>query len=365
FDKPYPLPRQIAFMDEIVLRHTDNFFTLTFSAMSFTQPELNRYRWQLEGIDPAWVEGGNRHSVSYTNLPPGSYTFRVMAANNDGYWSEKPLTLRIRILPAWWQTIWFKVFLALIAGIAGYTLYRSQIRRIRQSAENSRLAAAFAQEKAELNQRLTETEMTALRAQMNPHFLFNVLMSIDRYLLENSPQLASAFLTKFSRLIRLVLENSHSDQVILAQELEALRLYLELETLRFKEKVQWHFDIDPDIDLQYMRIPPMLIQPFVENAIWHGILHKEAGGHVLITLRQPTENLLQVTIEDNGIGRAKAAELKSRSVLRHKSFGMQLTQERLDMIFRRYEQEARIMVTDLTDAEGLACGTRVVVDIPV
>ncbi|MDX2283570.1 MAG: histidine kinase [Bacteroidia bacterium] len=367
FDKPYPLPRQIAFMDEIVLRHTDNFFTLTFSAMSFTQPELNRYRWQLEGIDPAWVEGGNRHSVSYTNLPPGSYTFRVMAANNDGYWSERPRTLRIRILPAWWQTWQFKALMLLAAGLAAFWLYRSQIARIRARAATEKKEAELAQEKSELLLRLAEAETSMLRAQMNPHFLFNVLVSIDRFLLENAPQSASEYLNKFSRLIRLVLEHSGQDRVALGSELEALRLYLELETLRFKEKIRWVLDIDPEIDLEFTLVPPMLLQPFVENAIWHGLLHKETGGTVRIVLRLlPGSELLRVQIEDDGIGRAQAEALKSRSASRRKSFGTQLTQERLAILAKMYSTEqSRIEIEDLVDESAAGCGTRVIIEFSV
>jgi two-component sensor histidine kinase len=362
------MARQVNFVEEIVLKHSDNFFTITFSAMNFTQPWLNRYRWQLEGIDPAWVEGGDRHSASYTSLPPGIYTFRVMAANNDGYWSETPRTLRIRILPAWWQTWLFKAALLLLAALMAGWIYRSHIARIRAKAAAEKKEAEQAQERSELLLRLAEAETSMLRAQMNPHFLFNVLVSIDRFLLENAPESASEYLNKFSRLIRLVLEHSGQDRVPLGSELEALRLYLELETLRFKDKISWVLEIDPEIDLEFTFVPPMLFQPFVENAIWHGLLHQEAGGTVRISLRLlPEAQLLRVLIEDDGIGRAAAAALKSRSASRRKSFGTYLTQERLSILAKMYSSESpsRIQIFDLTDEAGAPFGTRVLIEIPV
>ncbi|MEO8772446.1 MAG: histidine kinase, partial [Ferruginibacter sp.] len=131
-------------------------------------------------------------------------------------------------------------------------------------------------------QKIAETEMTALRAQMNPHFIFNCLNSIKLYTLENDSQTASEYLTIFSQLIRLVLENSRSEKVTLQKELETLRLYIELEAMRFKDKVKYQININPEIDQQYIDIPPLLLQPYVENAIWHGLMHKKEGGNICI-----------------------------------------------------------------------------------
>ncbi|HEY0111194.1 MAG TPA: histidine kinase, partial [Fibrella sp.] len=153
-------------------------------------------------------------------------------------------------------------------------------------------------------QKLAETEMTALRAQMNPHFIFNCLNSIKLYAIENDPAKAAEYLTKFSRLIRLVLENSRSERVTLQNELDALRLYLDMEAMRFKDKLSFQISVAEIIDPEFVEIPPLLLQPYVENAIWHGLMHKLEGGRVEVLVEQPQEDQLRITITDDGIGRA-------------------------------------------------------------
>lgn len=213
------------------------------------------------------------------------------------------------------------------------------------------------------DQKLAEMEMTALRAQMNPHFIFNCLNSIKLYTTDNDSAKASAYLTKFSRLIRLVLENSRSERVTLKNELEALELYLDMEVMRFKDKLKFTIDVVPDLDTDMVEIPPMLIQPYVENAIWHGLMHKKEGGSVQIKVDQPRTNHLHITITDNGIGRKKAASLKSKTATVNKSFGMKVTDERIVLINQMYRTNANVRVNDLMDAEGNAAGTEVMLEI--
>ena len=214
-------------------------------------------------------------------------------------------------------------------------------------------------------QKIAETEMTALRAQMNPHFIFNCLNSIKLYTLENDSQTASEYLTIFSQLIRLVLENSRSEKVSLQKELETLRLYIELEAMRFKDKVKYQINISPEIDQQYIDIPPLLLQPYVENAIWHGLMHKKEGGNICINVSLPSEQCLQIEITDDGVGRKLAAEYKSKSATRQKSFGLKMTSERIDIINQVYHINADVMIVDLKDGMNNACGTKVIIKIPV
>jgi hypothetical protein len=217
----------------------------------------------------------------------------------------------------------------------------------------------------EFEQKLADTEMTALRAQMNPHFIFNCLNSIKLYTLQHDADKASDYLSKFSRLIRLVLENSRSALVPLQNELEALQLYIELEAMRFKQKVRFTISIAPTIDQRYVCIPPLLIQPYAENAIWHGLMHKPAGGTITVVVSQPQDNLLHVEITDDGVGRQAAAELKSKSAGTHKSFGMQVTADRIKMINQLYNLHTQVLVVDLMDSSGEPCGTKVILTIPV
>jgi sensor histidine kinase YesM len=217
----------------------------------------------------------------------------------------------------------------------------------------------------EFEYKIAEMEMTALRAQMNPHFIFNCLNSIKLYTLENDSQTASAYLTKFSQLIRLVLENSRSEKVSLQKELETLKLYIDLEAMRFKNKVNYQISAAPHIDQQYIEIPPLLLQPYVENAIWHGLMHKPEGGNITIAVTQPEEYLLHIEITDDGVGRAMAMEHKSKSATRQKSFGLKMTSERLDAINHIYQTKTEVKIIDLKDADGNSSGTKVIIEIPL
>jgi sensor histidine kinase YesM len=211
--------------------------------------------------------------------------------------------------------------------------------------------------------KIAETEMTALRAQMNPHFIFNCLNSIKLYTLENDSQTASEYLTKFSQLIRLVLENSRSEKISLQKEIETLMLYIDLEAMRFKEKVKYKINLDPEIDSNYIEIPPLLIQPYVENAIWHGLMHKPEGGNVIINIAQPTEYMIVIEIIDDGVGREKALEYKSKTATRQKSFGMKMTSERLEAINHIYQNKTNVKIIDLKDENNVGIGTKVIIEI--
>lgn len=241
------------------------------------------------------------------------------------------------------------------------TIRTQEIEAKNQLLEDRRIQ----QLQTEFEHKLADTEMTALRAQMNPHFIFNCLNSIKLYTLQNETDKASDYLTKFSRLIRLVLENSRADRIPLQNELEALRLYSDLEAMRFKQKVRVSIHVDPDIDQHEATIPPLLLQPYVENAIWHGLMHKMEGGTVTVNVTQPTDNQLHVEVTDDGVGRARAGELKSKSAGNRKSFGMQVTADRIRMINELYNTQTQAQIFDLIAPDGKPLGTKIVLDIPV
>ncbi|RYY23357.1 MAG: hypothetical protein EOO04_14430, partial [Chitinophagaceae bacterium] len=215
----------------------------------------------------------------------------------------------------------------------------------------------------EFQQQTTELEMQALRAQMNPHFIFNCLSSINRFILINKTEEASDYLTKFSRLMRMALHNSEKSLITLDTELQALRLYLDLERLRFKNAFDYSITFVNTIDLNAVHIPPMLIQPFAENAIWHGLMHKTGMGKLEIGLC--TENrTLNCTIADNGIGRRMAGAIRRRSGKNDKSMGVEITSGRLALLNKSKNEPALFNVEDLVDAEGNDCGTRIMLKIP-
>ena len=214
-------------------------------------------------------------------------------------------------------------------------------------------------------QRMADAEMQALRAQMNPHFIFNCLNSINRYIVKSDQATASLYLTRFAKLIRLILDNSNSKNVILANELEALKLYIEMEALRFDKKFDYIIHVSPDVNSDSIEVPPLIIQPYVENAIWHGLLHKDVAGRLTISVSMSSDSMLQCVIEDNGIGRSLAGELRSKSATTRKSLGMKLTEDRISLVNKHTTMNASVDIEDITLPNGQAGGTKVIIKIPV
>ncbi len=213
--------------------------------------------------------------------------------------------------------------------------------------------------------KMVEVEMQALRAQMNPHFIFNSLNSINRYIVKSDSATASLYLTRFAKLIRLILDNSNNKSITLSNEIQALSLYIEMESVRFEKKFTYNIHVDDSIDADSVYVPPLIIQPYAENAIWHGLLHKEDAGHLNIEISRKNGQMLQCIVEDDGVGREKARELKSKSVSSKKSLGMKLTENRLGLLSKHAVTENLITIEDVKDVEGNASGTRVVLNIPV
>ncbi len=218
--------------------------------------------------------------------------------------------------------------------------------------------------KAEFEHQLSEIQMQALRAQMNPHFLFNSLNSIKYFAISKSKDETAAYLSKFSLLVRAILNNSKSRTISLKDELDALQLYIEIEHLRLDGKFDYQIDIDSGIHIKQAQIPPMILQPYVENAIWHGLMHKDGRGKLLVQVKDMGHQI-QCIIEDNGIGRLKASEFRGKQTDHKKSVGMQITSDRIALINRIYQIDTQVHVIDLMDEHGTATGTRVVINIPL
>jgi tetratricopeptide (TPR) repeat protein len=218
--------------------------------------------------------------------------------------------------------------------------------------------------KTEFNKQLAQAETKALRAQMNPHFIFNCLNSINSYVIDQKHETASDYLIKFSKLIRLILDNSRSETIAIEKELETLRLYVLLESARFDNKFACVYTIAEDVNTSTIMIPPMLLQPFVENAIWHGLMQKEDQGTIIIEIKKADEEFLNISIIDDGIGREKASELKSKTAT-HKSHGLKVTSQRIEMMNKLNSTGAKVHIFDLKDDQGNATGTKVELIIPI
>ena len=245
---------------------------------------------------------------------------------------------------------------------------RSGMMKVRKQTKkpNGRLAwrALVEELKAErqlleTNRRVAETKLMALRMQMSPHFVFNSLTSINSFILLKDTDRASDLLTKFSRLMRQVLDNAKTEWVSLRKELQALQIYVELEQLRCDRKFEVQFAVSDDLNLDIIHVPPLVTQPYVENAIWHGLLLKKEGiASLQINCRQEQHKLI-IEIHDNGIGRTASTHLRPNFLTSHKSEGIKFMEERLRLVNERYGADARITIVDNYQAEGVAAGTSV------
>lgn len=217
----------------------------------------------------------------------------------------------------------------------------------------------------EANKHTLQLELRSLRAQMNPHFIFNSLSSIHRYIWSNNQEEASDYLTKFSKLMRMILDNTQHTFIPLNKELESLRLYLDLERLRCNDVFDYRIEVNEGINEEEVMVPPMIIQPYVENAIWHGLVHKSGKGILDIIVGLNNRTLI-CSVTDNGIGRRKAMEIKEKKGQVHRSMGMKVTEGRIELIRKiNNNRDTNVTITDLEDEQGEPAGTRVVIMLPV
>ena len=278
----------------------------------------------------------------------------IMAKENE---IQKKETLRQSIMK--WAFFIGLVLLGVVTGLVFYIL--------RQKLKNQHVISTKDKYIREMSykQQMSELEMKALRAQINPHFIFNCMNSINQMILEKKGQKASSYLTKLSKLIRLILEHVDEPDVTLKDELSMLETYIMLESLRFNGKINYQLNIGPDIDTENTFLPAMVLQPFVENAIWHGLMPKKEKGAGLITITiEQAKGKLMCLIEDNGIGREKSLQLQQKSVFKRKSLGVKITEERLKLISKEVKQQL-VRIIDLKDTLGHALGTRVELYIPL
>jgi len=354
FDKEFDSSRDFVNSGTIELNYQQNFFSFEMTALSFDHPEKNQYAYKLEGFDRETINNGTNRFASYTNVPPGNYVLHIIASNNDGKWNWKGKKINIVIKPPYWKTKWFQLLLLTGAFSFIYYLYSRRVSQIRKLAEDE----------TNINKQISAAQLTALRAQMNPHFIFNTLNAIQQLISESDKEKALNYLSKFSKLIRLVLQNSGNQTNSLADELIMLEYYLELESLRFTNKFTYHFSIDHRIPKESTDIPTMLLQPYIENAVIHGLLNKKSQGHLEITL-ELREQVLMCTIEDNGIGRQASGIINDSKSMHHESLGMKVTEERINMIQKSSNTQVEVEILDLKDTFGNPSGTKVIIKIPI
>jgi ligand-binding sensor domain-containing protein len=334
---------------QLTLQPDHNSFSVDFDVVNYDLISSNQYFYKLTPGNPNWRQSESGHLTFY-NLQPGTYTLEVRGASKLTGSFTNTDTLDITVDPWWYQSTWFRIgSLVLLCGLAWY-LVRYRIRAVRKDA-------AF-------RQKMSEMEMTALRAQMNPHFIFNSLNSIENFIMQNEKRLASDYLNKFATLVRMILENSRTQAVPLVQDMEAMQLYVDLERLRFENKFCYLTDIDEVLLKGDYRVAPLLIQPFVENAIVHGLAPSDKPGLYLKITARLRDDFIHYTIEDNGIGRTESMAYARKYRPSHKSLGIGISRERIDLINRKHGTAGTLDIIDLYD-DYQPAGTRVVLTINI
>jgi ligand-binding sensor domain-containing protein len=337
----------------IRLPYTENFFSIEFSGLDYTNSSKNLYRYKLDNYDEGWVfASASQRRAEYRKVDPGSYRFLVTGSNNDGIWNQAGINLTIIISPPWWKTWIFRVFFILVLILLLWSAIILRIKSIKRkhSVEKKMLT---------IEKQVFELEQKALRLQMNPHFIFNSLNAIQNFVLLNDTDKAVNYLAKFSHLMRMILANSTASFITLKDELRALTYYMDLEKLRFDDKFDYQIIRDPAIDEEFVEIPPMLFQPYVENAIIHGFVNSPNPGVLEIILKRQNSGTLLCVIHDNGIGREKAIEIRDKSGIKRQPKGMIITQERIEIFNKQSNKNFSVKIIDLKDENGEAAGTRV------
>jgi len=347
YNQNYQTTKILPLLDKIELKKDQNFFSFDVSAFDFNSAGDIEYSYKLEGFDNEWVDMRKARTGSYTNVPGGKYILKIRARNNNSDWKESPQVIQVIIEKKLWQQAW--LYLACVLALAGifFIIYRNRVDAVRREAKL----------KSSYEIKLNELENSALRAQMNPHFIFNSLNTINFFINANQPEEANFYITRFSRLIRKILDHSREKSILLSDELELLKLYLELERIRFSERFDYKIRLQ-EIETEEVEVPPLILQPFVENAILHGILPGEKQGHIQITL-EADSNLLHVHIVDNGIGRERSRQINSARDQAHKSHGMDITLKRIMLFNERHGLHHDIVYEDLVDDRGEVAGTKV------
>ena len=337
-----------SFKDVMELPHNFNNLQIGFNGISYRSKGRIKYRYQLiTGTDTISSFTSNRE-VEFLSLHPGEYKFQVSAMNNSGVWSLMPAVFSFTINPAWWQTFWFKMIIVLLAASGVYLFFRNKVEKLRYNFEMERRQATL--------------QLTAMRAQMNPHFIFNVMNSIRNYMQNHDMKSAEKYLTSFSKLVRYVLDNSEVQEITLEEELNALRNYTELEIQRFENGFEFNIIVENGIILSETYLLSLLLQPFVENAIKHGISRMKSGGKILIDIRKTGESIL-IAVEDNGVGITEASRWNEAHRETHISHGTTINMERIEAYNKVFNKKIKTRIINLSDNEGKSVGTRVEVEI--
>lgn len=323
------------------LDYTDNNIKIEFDAITFRNADEVIHEYKMLGLDEKWVR--SKISVAqYPSLPPGQYIFRARSRTINSDWS-KSLMIHFNIRRPIWSTWWFNVIIFLLVLIVAYLIF-SEVERRRSVIRDMRFS-----------------QLTALRAQMNPHFVFNSLNSIQEFIVNKDTRSANRYLSQFARLMRNMLNFSDKNRISLSKEIESLKLYLSLESLRFGDSFEYLFEVEEGLNTDTVFLPSMLLQPFVENAIKHGLMHRKGDKKLYLRFYRKNNSLV-CEIEDNGIGRKKAKAIKKLNSKVYTSKATGLIKKRVNLLNGIMGNALSVETIDLSDQQG-AAGTKVLLTI--
>lgn len=334
---------------EYELSYSENDLGLHYTGLAYQSKGKEQYQYRMLGIDTTWQTTGNR-DISYYALAPGTYEFQVNAVTVKNISGETPAVVRFHISPAWWQRWWVQLIAALgVLTLVSLLIYWRQRSILQQERKENKL-----------QEKMSQLKIQALQAQMNPHFIFNTLNAIQDLLLTNDNETALDSLSHFAKMIAFIFENSGKPAIRFSEEIRFLKHYLELERLRFEDQVAIDFYVDPSLEMEAEEIllPPLLLQPLIENAFKHGLHHRLDGGKLSVRFEVNERTKMKCTIKDNGVGREQAAIFsKNRFAQKRSKSSLQITKERLNLFHQGQTKEEYLRISDLKDLKQTVTGT--------
>ena len=358
--KPKEFELPIHKLKEITLNPNETFWEIEFASLDYNYPRNIQYQYKLEGFDKNWTMTKDNFA-NYANLLPGIYQFLLKASNSNGIWNKEIQSITIQVLPSFWQKTWvravgvFGILGLVFGGIYGYFYRRNKKQR-----------KLLEKKEKQLNETYQKALLESLKKQMEPHFLFNTLHTGSKFISRGDIREASNYLAKLSMLLRKILNQHTAVFIPLKEEIEMLKLYINLEEEKYEGVFESKVNIAPNIDVEHIFIPPMLLQPYVENSIIHGLSKKQNNtGQLLINITRK-ENRLICLIEDNGVGRSYSKKIKEGEYKQRKSTGMTNVSTRINLINQLYNTDISIEIEDLLVSTGNKdVGTKIHLKLPV
>ncbi len=337
------------------LPYHNNNISFHFSGIYYSNPAAVKYYYRLSGTDTGWTDAGNKQVISFQRLAPGKYTLEAKAVLGSSSISP-PVIYRFSINSPFWLKWWFLLLCFLAALFLSVYAIKHRERTIRKKTA----------EKNAVQQQIAELEIKALRSQMNPHFVFNSLNSIAQLIASNQNEKGLDYLSRFSKLMRMVLDEADNNFIVLKDEIQILTLYLQLESLRFGKTFSYSIIADHDLDEEDIQIPALLVHPIAENAVWHGLLHKEGERKLVIHFKKAGPHTLQCIVKDNGIGMEESKKIKASRLngIVQLSKGLQLVKDRLKMLHQQYGIQTKCTIEDMKNEQNCFSGTKVTLEFP-